>query len=196
MRSMAWRMTCAVVAFGAGVWDGRDAEAQSSGGGSVPTLAPSPSLQTIQSNALLTATAIGAMPGMMGTTAGGTAPQSGVFGSPMAAPLLYSSMVGTSMSQGQSTTTQTNPGAAATQMGMMYYLANQQNGGGVGSGRLSGGRTAAQQRTAPSETQPSSNSKTRSSDRPGGLASRYFHRANVRPTNPRTYFNRRPGYFP
>ena len=194
MRSLSWRMMCALVAFGAGVWDGRDAEAQSSGG-SVPTLAPSPSLQTIQSNALLTATAIGAMPGIMAPTAGGTSPQAGILGSPMAAPLLYSNMVGASMSQGQSTTTQMNPGASSTQLGLMYYLANQQ-GGGVGSGRISGTRTAPQQRTAPSEAPSSSNAKTRNSDRPGGLASRYFSRTNVRATRPKTYFNRRPGYFP
>jgi hypothetical protein len=137
-------------------------------------------------------------------SAGGTSTQGGIFNNPLAAPILYNSMLGASMPQGQSNASSgaTNNGAinngainpGLTQLGMMMMLANQQNGG-IGPGRLSGTRGAPRQRDS-AGTQPAGNAKLRSSDRPGGLASRYFNRTGGHSAYPRSFFNRRPSYFP
>ena len=199
MKSLSWRMICAVVVCGVEWWGGREAAAQSSGG-AVPSLAPSPAVQVMQSSYPLFAPTV---PNTMGdpTATAGAAAAGGIFNSPMAAPMLYSSMLGASLypnpSQNQSGTS-TNPGApnpnlAATQLGMMMLLANQQNGG-IGSGRLSG--TRGDPRQQGSSDIAKSTSKSRVLTRPGGVASKYFNRTNVRRSNPRSYFDRRPSNFP
>jgi hypothetical protein len=134
----------------------------------------------------------------------------------MATPFLYNSMIQMSMPPGQmglagqtgatgqtGTTSQTGTtgqagmffgptGMGATSLGLLL-LANQQQQGGIGSGRLSGVRGDA--RPQPAAGAPAT-SKQRASARPGGLAARYFNRPTSRAAYPARYFARQTRYFP
>ena len=169
-----------------GLWRGTCSKSarprRRAGGGSVPSLAPSPTVQAMQSSFPLFSPTI---PNTVGdpTATSGSASAGGIFSSPMAAPMLYSSMMGASMPQNQASgaagTGAGSPNLSAAQYGMLMMMANQQNGG-IGSGRLSGLTGNATQPTSPGGTKPASSTKARTSNRPGGLASRYFNRTNVR----------------
>lgn len=203
MRRFSWRLMCALVVGGAGLAEVREAAAQGYLS-SVPSLAPSPGLQTLQSGMA------GLSPAVPPTTAdptgmaSGAAGPGGLFNNPLAAPLLYNSMIASQYPQSQATSAASaaavsnaaTANMAATQLGMMMLLANSQNGG-FGSGRMSGTRSDPRQPTslgAPSA--PTSTSKPRGANQPGGKAARYFSRTSVRTSYPRNYFNRRPTYFP
>jgi hypothetical protein len=119
-----------------------------------------------------------------------------VFSNPLAAPLLYNSMLPATqpqnLSQAQANTLYGPTGLATTQLGLML-LANQQASGGIGSGRISGTRPDPRAREGGSSAQ---DGKQRTLARPGGLASRYFNRVGPHSSYPKNYFNRRPRYFP
>jgi hypothetical protein len=187
----------AVAICGAGLAVIPEAAAQSSGE-SIPSLAPSPTVQAMQCSFPLFTPAV---PNTAGdpTASAGSASAGGIFSSPMAAPMLYSSMLGSSFPQNQAGaaagTGLTSPNLNAAQYGMLLMMANQQNGG-IGSGRISGIRGNGTQQTASAGAKPAANTKARTSNRPGGLAARYFNRTNVHSSNPKNYFNRRPSYFP
>jgi hypothetical protein len=85
-------------------------------------------------------------------------------------------------------------GMGTTQLGLML-LANQQQNGGIGSGRISGTR-ANPRPTETTSAGTSLGSKQRPASRPGGLAARYFSRPAVRSAYPQRYFNRQTRYFP
>ena len=120
-------------------------------GASVPSLAPSPTVQTMQSSFPLFRPTV---PNTAGdpTATSGSASAGGIFSSPLAAPMLYSSMMGASMPQNQASaaagTGVGSPNLSAAQYGMLMMMANQQNGG-IGSGRLSGLTGNATQPTSP-----------------------------------------------
>lgn len=122
----------------------------------------------------------------------GPTTQGGLLSNPLAAPLLYNSMLQASQPQGQANSFYGPTGLGTTQLGLMM-LANQQ-AGGIGSGRMSGTRTDPRAREAGSSSPQ--DSKQRTLARPGGLASRYFNRVGPHTPYPRNYFNRRPRYFP
>jgi hypothetical protein len=134
--------------------------------------------------------------------------------SPFALPFMYQSMLqatspysSLSGAATTATTTSTTATAAATaranaaapyafgaspaQLGLLMLAT--QNNGGVGSGQMSGARTAPQ-KTATARTPATSRRRTPS--RPGGLASRYFNRATAHSPYPQSYFNRQSRYFP
>jgi hypothetical protein len=193
---------CALIVGAAGLADDREAAAQAYLG-TVPNLAPSPGLQTLQSG--LAASSLPAVP----TTAtdptgmaGGAAGPGGLFNNPLAAPLLYNSMIASQYTQSQATSAASASAAsntatanmAANQLGMMMLLANSQNGG-FGSGRMTGTRSDPRQPTSLGSPSAST-SKPQGANQPGGKAARYFNRTSVRPSYPRNYFNRRPTYFP
>jgi hypothetical protein len=125
----------------------------------------------------------------------GSFAQGGVFSNPLAAPLLYNSMLPASQpqSQAQANALYGPTGLATTQLGLML-LANQQARGGIGSGRISGTRPDPGAREAGSNARE--DAKPRTLARPGGLASRYFNRVGPHSPYPKNYFNRRPRYFP
>ncbi len=134
--------------------------------------------------------------------AGGLA-NPGIFSNPITGPMLYNSMMGGSFLQGPAASSSGSASSAssaaaanlgATQLGMMLMMGNQQSGG-IGTGRISGTRGYSRQRTSAS-TSAGSNSRSRNTDRPGGLASRFFNRSAGHPAYPQGYFNRRPNYFP
>jgi hypothetical protein len=199
MKRFSWRLMCALVVGGAGLAEVREAAAQGYLN-SVPSLAPTPGLQTFQ-NAMA-----GSTPAVPPTTvdptglSGGLASPGSIFNNPLAAPLLYNSMIASQYPQSQATSAASASAAsnaatanmAATQLGMMMLLANSQNGG-FGSGRMSGTRSDPRQ---PTSLGAPSTSKPRGANQPGGKAARYFNRSSVRTSYPRNYFNRRPTYFP
>jgi hypothetical protein len=123
----------------------------------------------------------------------GSATQGGVFSNPLTAPFLYNSMLPASQQQSQANALYWPTGLGTAQLGLML-LANQQQAGGLGSGRISGTRT--DQRTREAASNSTEDSKRRSLARPGGLASRYFNRVGAHTPYPKNYFNRRPHYFP
>lgn len=221
MRSASWWMVCAAAVCGAGWMSGREAAAQSLGF-TAPSVAPSPAVQAMASSSMFGSPPSGAMarPDPTASLSPATT-QANIFNNPLAAPLLYSTMVnpsgsilGASTAPAQSSTgagsgTSTGTGAAAatgadpssampgpgtTQLATMMVLANQQNGL-FGTGRMGGTSLARRpQPRAGVATDPAS--PTRGANRPGGRAARYFNRTAVRPATPRAYFNRRPTSFP
>jgi hypothetical protein len=120
-----------------------------------------------------------------------------VLSNPLAAPLLYNSMLQASQPQSQSQAQASGlygpTGLATTQLGLLL-LANQRAGRGIGSGRISG--TRPDPRAHEAGTGAPQDAKQRTLARPGGLASRYFNRVGPHSAYPKNYFNRRPRYFP
>jgi hypothetical protein len=96
---------------------------------------------------------------------------------PMAAPMIYGGI--NSMSPNQ--------------MGMMA-LASQAQMSGIGSGQLSGVRGGGRGR---GQTPQALALRPRgTSNQPGGLAGRYFHRTTTEGRNPQIYYNQQSRYFP
>jgi hypothetical protein len=191
MDSASWKTTCAALICGAGLLGCREVAAQSLGGspgtGAVSLGAPATSGGLPTSSAMAPATTV-----VPSATASGSSTQGGVFGSPLAAPLLYNSMLQASQPQSQANGFYGPTGLGTTQLGLML-LANQR-AGGLGSGRISGTRTDPRPREATSTS--ADDSKRRTPARPGGLASRYFNRVGPHSPYPKNYFNRRTRFFP
>lgn len=205
MRSIVTRILGAAIAVGAGLGEGREASAQLFGGG-VPNLAPDPTIQPMQSIARVSLGQPGAGADLA-AVASGVPSQGNFLNNPLAGPIIYSTMINnpalfggqTAAASGASTSANAATNAASAnlqtaQLGMMWMMANQQNGG-IGSGRMNGARPGSTSQ-APGDDRSLSRVKTRTSNRPGGLSARYFHRAGGHSPYPRSYFNRRPNYFP
>jgi hypothetical protein len=234
MKWMSCRMACAVLVCGAGWLHGPQARAQSLGdttpytgsAGTVPsgTVPQTPSLTTPMfstgvTNPQAIPNASGAAAFMNplafpNASAAGSSTQGSIFNNPLAAPLIYNSMLqasmpygsmGTSSSTTSSSSTSSTAASSAnsayrgmglmgptTQLGMLMLLSNQQNGG-LGSGQLSGmGGSSQQTRMAQAASDP----RRRGANRPGGLAARYFNHVSPHSAYPKTYFNRKPRYYP
>jgi hypothetical protein len=210
MKPLSSRMVCVAIICAAGWLHGREVAAQSldgqaSSAGTTPSLyQPTPFGMPLFTPAIQN-------PMADPTATGSGSSSQSIFNNPLAAPLIYNSMLQASMPYGGTTTTTTTTGTSSTgtstttttartgmgmgmgptmQLGMLMMLANQQNGG-VGTGQMSGTRPTPRQSSA-SATDP----KQRASNRPGGLAARYFNRTTPRTTYPKSYFNRKPRYFP
>ncbi len=222
MKSLRWRMMCAVVACGAGCLTGRAASAQSFGGyppslGAPSTGATSP-VAPITGSSFMSTPSIPlfspAVPNVMSdpnAAAAGSSTQNNIMSSPFAAPFIYSSMMQASQPMGMygasasSTSTTgsstTTSSAAAGRSGMMGMSTGQlgllmlatQNNGGVGSGQMSGARPGPQNAAT---ARTAATSKRRSAAKPGGLAARYFNRTAAHTPYPQSYFNRQSRYFP
>lgn len=140
---------------------------------------------------------------------GGMANQSNMFNNPMAAPLLYSGLMGmTPMRSGSSSTSSTSLTATAAQsaaasaysmglspqqMGFMM-LASTPQMLGAGAGQLSGVRPGpGSGQAAGSQMQARARGRAQ---QPGGLAAGYFNRTTKISRNPQSYFNRQTRYFP
>jgi hypothetical protein len=145
----------------------------------------------------------GGFGGASSTNPLGTTYANNPFSNPLAAPMLYGSMLPMSPSQtaaqAQVSSQLQMPGGMSTmQMGMLM-LATQQPLG-IGSGRLSGARGSqgdnSKQSRSP-QTASTANSKPHGSGtKPGGLAARYFNRSSSRSPYPQSYYNRQTRYFP
>lgn len=209
MRPSSWRIACAA-ACGAVLLAGREADAQSLGGSSsAPSVAPSPAVQAM-SVAPLFGPQVPNAAADQAAALSGVPSQGNIFNNPLAAPLLMPSMAGPLWGQSQAAAsagttagTSTNSstglyggmgGMGMNQLAMFMLMSNQQNGG-IGSGQASGVR-GTQRQASSLGGQPTPGSRTRASDRPGGLAARYFNRTVAHPSYPQRYFNRRPSYFP
>jgi hypothetical protein len=196
MRPLSRRMLCVVAACGAGWLGCGEAPAQSLGGAaSTGAASPgNPSASSGLSSSSPIAASVLVNPFATGV---GSSTQGGVFSNPLAASLMYNSMLPASqtqnLNQAQANTLYGPTGLATTQLGLLM-LANQQASGGIGSGRISGTRPDPRAREAGSNAPQ--DAKQRTLARPGGLASRYFNRVGPRSAYPKNYFNRRPRYFP
>jgi hypothetical protein len=91
---------------------------------------------------------------------------------PMAAPMIYGGI----------------SAASPNQMGMMM-LANQAAMTGIGSGQLSGVRPGGAGRGRGQAVQPTAARTLTTSNQPGGLASRYFHRVTTNARYPQNFYN-------
>jgi hypothetical protein len=98
---------------------------------------------------------------------------------PMAAPMIYGGI----------------NAASPNQVGMMMF-ANQAAMGGIGSGQLSGGRPGGGGRGRGQTVQPTVARTVGTSNQPGGLASRYFHRITTNARYPQSFYNQQSRYFP
>jgi hypothetical protein len=223
MKSLRWRMMCAVMACGAGSLTGRAATAQSFGGyssslGAPSTGATSPGATSTGSSFMSTPNIplfSPAVPNAMSdpTAASvGSSTQNNIMSSPFAAPFIYSSMMqaaqplgmygtSTASSTASTSSTTTSSSTAAARGGMMGMSTGQlgllmlatQNNGGVGSGQMSGARPGLPNAAT---ARTAATSKRRSAAKPGGLAARYFNRSGPHTSYPQSYFNRQSRYFP
>jgi hypothetical protein len=154
-----------------------------------------PALQTMPNGVPLFSPTVPSSAGSLSGVPNSSAAAGGLLGNPVTAPLLMNSVLPNSqLSPAQANMYYGPAGLGTTQLGL-FLLANQQQNGGIGSGRISGTR-ANPRPTETTSAGTSLGSKQRPASRPGGLAARYFSRPAARSAYPQRYFNRQTRYFP
>jgi hypothetical protein len=200
MNPMTRRLICGAIVYAAAWLAGADAMAQGLSGG-VPGAGlagggvASPGVQATPLGVPMVSPTLPNAGGSVTGSPLSTASPGGVYTSPLATPFVYNNMLQASQAQqGQASLYYGPNGLATTQLGLLL-LANQQQNGGIGSGRISGTRGDSRARDATAARTPATSSQ-RAPARPGGLASRYFNRAAGHTAYPQQYFHRQSRYFP